>query len=253
MRFFIVVALTLMALVARAEFKVPPLTGPVVDNGELITAHDEELLNSLIRQFRQTHQVQMQILTVPSLEGDTIEQASIKVTDAWKLGDQKRDDGLLIFVAANERKIRIEVGQGLEGVIPDVTAHRVISDVMVPMFRQGNSSQAIVLGTYQLMKIIDHDFTGEEALQKYDPDQRTLFQRYEGLFILLFVLLILFLNMLTPRGRRYRGVGGGFGGGNGDWRIGSGGGGWGGGGFGGGGGWSGGGGGFSGGGASGGW
>lgn len=243
MRFFLAVALTFMTLVAHAEFKVPPLTGPVVDNGELINAHDEDLLNSLIRQFMQAHQVQIQVLTVPSLEGESIEQASIKVTDAWKLGDKKRDDGLLIFVAADERKIRIEVGQGLEGVVPDVVAHRVISDVMVPMFRQGNSSQAIVLGVYQLMKIIDHDFTGEESMQRYDPDRRTLFQRYEGLFILLFVLLILFLNMMTPRGRP-RGGG---------WWMGGGGGGWGGGGFGGGGGWSGGGGGFSGGGASGGW
>lgn len=244
MRLFLAVIFTFMGLVARAEFKVPALTGPVVDNGELITAHDEELLDSLIRQFQQTHRVQIQVLTVQSLEGDSIEQASIKVTDAWKIGDKKRDDGLLIFVSADERKIRIEVGQGLEGVIPDVVAHRVITDVMIPMFRQGNSSQAIVLGTYQLMKILDHDFSGDETLQKYNPDERTLFQRYEGLFILLFVFLILFLNMLTPRGRRYRGGGG--------WWMG-GGGGWGGGGFGGGGGWSGGGGGFSGGGASGGW
>jgi uncharacterized protein len=244
MRFFLATVLTFVGLAsARAEFKVPPLTGPVVDNGELITAHDENLLNSLIRQFQQTHQVQLQILTVSSLEGESIEQASIQVTDAWKLGDKKRDDGLLIFVAADERKIRIEVGQGLEGVIPDAIAHRVIADVMVPLFRQGNSSQAIVLGSYQLMKIIDHDFSGDETLQKYNPDHRTLFERYEGLFVLLFVLLILFLNMLTPRSGRYRGGGG--------WWMG-GGGGWGGGGFGGGG-WSGGGGGFSGGGASGGW
>lgn len=233
--------LSFFALVAHAEFHVPPLTGPVIDNGELITARDEELLADLIRKFQQTHQVQMQILTVPTLDGDTIEQASIKVTDAWKIGDKRRDDGLLIFVAADERKIRIEVGQGLEGVIPDVIAHRVITDVMIPLFHQGNSSQAIVLGTYQLMKILDHDFSGEESLDKYNPDQRTLFQRYEGLFILLFVLLILFLNMLTPRSGRYRGGG---------WMGGPGG--WGGGGFGGGG-WSGGGGGFSGGGASGGW
>lgn len=245
MRLLLAFSFCLFALVAHAEFKVPALTGPVVDNGELITPRDEELLGELIRKFQEKHQVQMQVLTVPTLDGETIEQASIKVTDSWKLGDKKRDDGLLIFVAADERKIRIEVGQGLEGVIPDVIAHRVITDVMIPLFRQGNSSQAIVLGTYQLMKILDHDFSGEESLEKYNPDQRTLFQRYEGFFILLFVLLILFLNMLSPRGRR----------GGGGWWIGGGGGGWGsGGGFGGGGGgWSGGGGGFSGGGSSGGW
>jgi uncharacterized protein len=243
MRLTLVLFLFFFGFLARAEFHVPTLTGPVVDNGEMISSRDEELLGDLIRKFQQTHKVQMQVLTVPSLDGDTIEQASIKVTDSWKIGDQKRDDGILIFIAADERKVRIEVGQGLEGVIPDVVAHRVITDVMIPLFRQGNSSQAIVLGTYQLMKILDHDFSGEEALEKYSPNQQSLFQRFEGLFILLFVLLILFLNMLTPRTGRYRGGG---------WMGGPGG--WGGGGFGGGGGgWGGGGGGFSGGGASGGW
>jgi uncharacterized protein len=237
-------------LTAKAEFIVPELTSPVVDEANIITGKDERALRDLLYLFKKNHQAQVQILTVRNLGGASIEQAAIQVVDQWKIGDKLRDDGLLILVAAEERKIRIEVGQGLEGIIPDVVAKRIVSDIMIPVFRQSSASQGIVVGTYQILLAIDPNFKSMEAgsPESFDPDSRTIFQKYEGLFILIFIAFFFILNIFGPRGPSGRlrrglggwggaGMGGGFGGGFG----------------GGGGGWSGGGGGFSGGGASGNW
>lgn len=232
----------------RAQFLVPELTSPVVDEANIISGKDERALRDLLHLFKKDHQAQIQVLTVRTLGGVSIEQAAIQVVDQWKLGDQKRDDGVLILVAAEERKIRIEVGQGLEGVIPDVIAKRIISDVMIPVFRQSSPSQGIVVGVYQVLLAIDPNFkaVSSGSPDSFESDERTIVQKYEGLFILIFIGIFFLLNLFGPRGPggRFRGGIGGWGGVGGF-----------GGGFGGsgGGGWSGGGGGFSGGGASGNW
>ena len=229
---------------AKADLQIPPLTDPVIDQGQLINSKDEKILRNLILSFHERGKGQIQVLTLPNLGGLEIEQASIKIVDQWKLGDKKRDDGVLILVAAEERRVRIEVGQGLEGVLPDITAKRIIEDVMIPVFRQANPSQGILIGTFQVMKTIDPSFeeVGASA-PAFAPQSSSLFDRYKGLFVLIFVLFMIFGNIFRPRRRSF--WGGGFGGGGG----------WGSGGFGGGGGssWGGGGGGFSGGGASGSW
>lgn len=227
-----------------AQFQVPTLTDPVMDLGEMMTAKDERLLRNLILSFHERGKGQVQVLTVKNLNGIPIEQASIQIVDQWKLGNDKRDDGVLILVAAEERRVRIEVGQGLEGQITDLEAKRIIEDVMLPVFRQATPSQGIVIGAFQVMRSIDPQFeqttSGEPAFQ---PKAQSLFEKYEGFFFLIFIAFMILSNLFRPRRRGLFWLGGGgFGGG------------WGGGGFGGGGGgWGGGGGGFSGGGASGGW
>lgn len=236
-------------LTSQAQFLVPELRGPVVDEANMMTGKDERTLRDLLYLFRKNHQAQIQVLTVHNLSGVSIEQAAIQVVDQWKLGDKQRDDGVLILVAKQERKIRIEVGQGLEGLLPDVVTKRIISDVMVPVFRQSSPSQGIVVGAYQVLLAIDPNFKAMEAAhpESFEPDSRSLFQKYEGIFILLFIGFIFLLNLFGPRGPRgrfRRGVGG-WGGAGGLGGFGMGGGGSGG--------WSGGGGGFSGGGASGSW
>lgn len=247
---FLILNLLLGLQMAQAEFLVPELNGPVVDEANIISGKDERTLRDLLILFKKDHQAQVQVLTVHNLGGTSIEQAAIQVVDQWKLGDVKRDDGVLILVAAEERKIRIEVGQGLEGVIPDVIAKRIVSDVMIPVFRQSSPSQGIVVGVYQVLLAIDPNFQamGPTNQGSFETDRRTIFQKYEGLFILIFIGIFFLFNLFGPRGpggRFHRGLGGwggvgGFGGGFGGRG-------------GGGGGWSGGGGGFSGGGASGNW
>lgn len=222
---------------------MPPLTGPVVDQAAILSPRDHKYLETLARKIHESSQIQLQVLTVKSLEGEVIEQASIKVTDAWKLGKKGDDRGLLLMVAPEERKVRIEVGQGLEGDLPDVMAHRIIDQIILPRFRSGNLSEGIVAGMQTIVSIVAPDAGVERPRKKRHIDS--------NIVIFLLVLAVIFFQMLFGGGGRGRGRSGFFGGGGGYY----GGGGFGGGGFGGssGGGWSGGGGGFSGGGSSGSW
>jgi uncharacterized protein len=221
------------------SFEVPKLTGPVVDEANLLDRKDYAYLDETLRNLN-SEGTQLQVLTLQDIGNETIEQASIKVVDKWKLGTKKEDKGVLLFVVKKQRKVRIEVGQGLEGVLTDLDSKRIIREQIVPYFKANQYSQGIVAGV-----------TG--IILKTNPDFKNLRSPEKALKLPpLLILLLIFLFIIIIFSRFFGGGYGGFGGGGG-----YGGGGWGGGGFGGGGSsggsWGGGGGGFSGGGASGDW
>lgn len=128
-------------------FEVPALTGPVVDQAGILSPNESNQIASHLRSIKSQGGAQIQVLIIPSLEGQAIEQISIKVFDQWKLGDEKKDDGILFVVATNDRKLRIEVGQGLEGNVPDIIAKRIISEITRPIFKAGNYFAGILLTT----------------------------------------------------------------------------------------------------------
>jgi len=225
---------------AHAEFKVPRLTGPVMDQVGVLEGQDRRELEQVIRDYNNQGKAQIQVLIIDSLQDLTIEEASIKITDEWKLGAEKKDNGILFLIAPNEKKLRIEVGQGLEGTLPDVIAKRIIADVVLPLFKARNLSAGVVVGTYQIIKYIDQEYA-DQHLAEPPPSPKK--GKLPGWAVILILLFLLFIGRFMPSSafRGGRGGGGGFYGGGGF------------GGGGGGGGWSGGGGGFSGGGASGSW
>lgn len=245
-------ALALAALLALAPgLAVPALTGPVVDRAGLLSGAEARRLDDLARAARAGGEggqaVQLQFLIVPSLEGDALEDFSIRVAEAWKLGTKGKDDGVLVVVARDDRKVRIEVGGGLEGQLTDAQASRIIRGVIAPAFREGRYGDGLYDAGLQILSA-----TGSlppEAARRHAarPSHGARFGGlgFLALFVLFLVLRAVFFGF-TPRRRR------GFWGGGGPFIGGGLGGGWGGGG-GGGGGWSGGGGGFSGGGSSGSW
>ena len=271
---------------ARAEVVVPPLKARVTDLTGTLSAQQIRELESRLSAFERSKGSQIAVLMLPSTQPETIEEYSIRVADAWKIGRARVDDGVILVVAKNDRKLRVEVGRGLEGAIPDAVAKRVVSDVITPHFRTGDFYGGVAAGTDAVMKLIEGEglpapksgvivngvhrpiafqtiFLLFIALVATDAIFRRLFGRVVGAGIsggIVGAIVWLVAGVLA-----FAVIGGligfvialinGLGGRRGSWASGGwSGGGWsGGGGFGGGGGFSGGGGGFSGGGASGSW
>lgn len=227
---------------ARAEFVVPPLDGPVMDQIGLMTAGDRRALSNTLVEMNRSGKAQIQVLIVRDLGGEPIESVSIRVFDAWKLGQAKQDNGVLFLVSRADQKMRFEVGRGLEGAIPDVVAKRILADQVAPLFRAGRFSEGIVLGVSEIMQLADKEFADTRPLAQESRGGRDFFI----IFLIVVVFIVLNIMRASGGGPRMRGGPRGYGGGL-PW----GGGGWGSGG--GGGGWSGGGGSSAGGGASSGW
>jgi uncharacterized protein len=217
----------------------------VVDQAGILDAGSERRLEALARGARAVPGggVQLQFLTVRALEGEPVEDFSIRVAEAWKLGSAERDDGVLVTVAVEERAVRIEVGGGLEGGLTDVQASRIIRGTIAPAFQAGRFGEGLYDAGVQILSALG-SLPGDVARRQARPEPQA---RLPVLAIVFLFVVLSLLGSFTGFGRRRRRHlwwgggpwvgGGGFGGGLG----------------GGGGGWSGGGGGFSGGGASGRW
>jgi uncharacterized protein len=256
----VALALLVAASPAAAEIPVPRLSGPVVDQAGVLDAGWVKRLSDLSRAARAQQGgtgPQLQYLLVPTLDGEPIEGYSMRVAEAWKLGTKGKDDGVLVVVAVKDRKVRIEVGGGLEGGLTDAQSGRIIRSAIVPAFREGRYGEGLHAAGQQILGALGALPAG------MSPPPRRQVQRDNPVpvvgtllgFLLglgapgLFFLVVLFVIVRALLGFGRRGPRGPWGGG------GFGGGGFGGGGMssGSGGGWSGGGGGFSGGGASGSW
>lgn len=234
---------------SKAEFVVPPLTSPVVDAAGLLDRSTQAQLESGIRSLREQGGTQLTVLTVPSLGGLEIEQASIQVTDAWKLGGANTDNGVLLLVAPSERKVRIEVGQGLEGSLTDAFANRIVRDTILPEFRQQRFDRGIFLGVVEIIRKTNPDISIESLFaNSRGVESRERSSRGggipRGLITLVFFIILISIFSGGGRGGRRRGSFSPWGSAALGYGLGR---------MGGGGGWGGGGGGFSGGGASGGW
>lgn len=242
----LILAVLFSTSVNADSFVAPKLSGAIVDEVGLIERGARESLEGELRALYDSGHAQVVILVASSLQDLDIADYGIRIAEAWKIGfkggekgkDANRDRGAILIIAPTERKMRIEVGYGLEGEIPDVLAHRILEEVIKPQFKSGRFSEGIIEGAQVLMKLAHGD--GSQAFP-----QRKKASRGGGIPIIVFILIFFlfsFMNNLRGfphvghRGRSSGGFGGGGFGGGGS--------------FGGGGGFSGGGGSFGGGGAS---
>jgi len=217
---------------------IPNLSSPVIDDAILLKASERNQLDQQIRSF--LPEIQAQIWIVKSLEDEPIESLAIRAVDKWKLGTKKQDNGLLILAAIEDRQMRIEVGQGLEGNLPDVIAGRIIDQIMRPAFRSGDFVGGLSGALQEIQSRVKGEGGNRALDQEQGPSQRG--NSIPSFWLILFWIVFIgigFLQRLARMGTRPTYRSGGFGGG----LFGGGGGG----------GWSGGGGGFSGGGSSGRW
>jgi uncharacterized protein len=149
------VALLAVPALAAADVAVPPLKAHVTDLTGTLSAPQIQDLESRLSDFERSKGSQVAVLLLPTTQPETIEQYSIRVADAWKIGRARVDDGAILIVAKDDRKLRIEVGRGLEGAIPDAVAKRVVSDVIAPHFRGGDFYGGISAGTDALIQLIE--------------------------------------------------------------------------------------------------
>ena len=150
-----VFCLFLLAAPLFAETAIPPLQARVTDQTNLLDAATRQALEAKLAAFEQAKGSQIAVLIVATTEPEAIEQYSIRVVDAWKLGRKDVDDGVLLLFAMQDRAMRIEVGRGLEGAIPDAIAKRVIAEVITPHFQAGNFAAGIDAGVSALIKLVD--------------------------------------------------------------------------------------------------
>lgn len=249
-RFPLILALSLWASgVVAQQAELPALTGRVVDQAELLDTQAEARLTSMLAAHEEATSEQVVVVTVPDLQGQGIEEFGVQLGREWGIGQKGEDNGALLIVARDDRKIRIEVGYGLEGRLTDAQSSVIINRIITPAFREGDFTRGITEGAAGMIQVL-----GGDPLRTADmrPAMPMGAQEPGGLGILGFFLMLVAIFVIGG-GRGGRGGGRGAGralllgallGGMG---RGGGGGGFGGGGFGGGGG------GFGGGGASGGW
>jgi uncharacterized protein len=157
---FLGVLLCVAALLpcAAAALEAPVLKGRVNDTGGMLSPETERRIETLLKELEETDSTQVAVLTVPSLGGDSLEDFSIRVAERWKIGRKGFDNGVILLVARDDRKVRIEVGYGLEGRLTDLTAGRIIRDRIVPEFRAGRFDQGVLNGVAAIAEVVRGEF-----------------------------------------------------------------------------------------------
>ncbi|MBI4804615.1 MAG: TPM domain-containing protein [Desulfovibrio sp.] len=162
---FLILLAALCQLVApgavlAGEVKVPALISHVNDYADFISPQVRQELEEALKALETNDSTQVVVLTVPDLQGHPLEDFSIKVAQTWGLGRQGKDNGVLVVLAKAERKVRIEVGRGLEGVLTDALAGRIIDQEMIPRFKNQDFDGGVLAGVKAIVQVVKGEYTG---------------------------------------------------------------------------------------------
>lgn len=180
-----------IALPAAAA-ELLPLTGRVVDAADMIDPQTEAALTQRLADFEAKSSDQIVVATLPSLDGETIEQFANRQFRAWKLGQAGEDNGVLLLVARDDRKMRIEVGYGLEGDLTDLLSMLIIQDTMVPRFRAGDFSGGISAAVDDIITVLEGNAADLEARAKRNQQSQEQGLPWEVILIIAFWAIIFF-------------------------------------------------------------
>src|ERR1700728_4102551 len=164
-----------------SEVAVPPLTARVTDLTGTLSGAAVARIEAKLKDLEAKKGSQVAVLIVPTTQPEEIEQYGIRVAEAWRLGRKGVDDGAILIVAKNDRRVRIEVGQGLEGALPDAIANRIVDEAIAPHFKLGDYDGGVEAGIDKMISVVN----GEPLPQ---PD--TKWERHSGLSTLLPLLLV---------------------------------------------------------------
>lgn len=155
---FLILTLFFILAPAANALDVPKLQGRVNDYAGMISPQTKSSLEQQLKALEETDSTQIVIVTIPSLQGEVLEVFSIKIAEAWKIGQKGKDNGVILLVSKNDRKIRIEVGRGLEGTLTDLQAGRIIDYVITPRFKEGNFDGGFSGGISAIIAAIKGEF-----------------------------------------------------------------------------------------------
>ncbi|WKN23608.1 TPM domain-containing protein [Azotobacter vinelandii] len=212
------------ALVVQAqEVSFPALSGRVADRAELLDASTEARLTQMLAAHEQATGDQLVVVTVPDLQGRSIEEFGVELGRRWGIGQKGKDNGALLIVARDERQVRIEVGYGLEERLTDAQSSLIVNNIIIPAFKQGDLARGVTEGTAAMIRILGGEpLQGEQGSGAADRDADG---PSPGALLLLLVVILLLIRSGHGRGaliagallgglrhRGGRGGGGGFGG-----------------------------------------
>jgi len=198
-------AAVLFALPAFADPKFPPLTGRVVDDAQILSPQVEQDLTAKLESLETTTGRQLVVATVPSLDGYPIEDYGYQLGRTWGIGEKGKNTGVILLVAPNDRKVRVEVGYGLEPVLTDALSSVIIQSAILPKFRAGDMEGGVVAGTDALVEQLSlpADQAKARVAEASQPDrQKAKGSPIVGFLIFLFIIFV-FSSLF--RGRRGRG------------------------------------------------
>jgi uncharacterized protein len=188
-RAFLLALLLCWAGSALALVAVPPLSGRVVDQTGTLSAGDVASLTQTLKDLETRKGSQIAVLIVPTTDGEAIEQFALRVAEAWKIGRKKVDDSALLVIAKNDRRLRIEVGYGLEGALTDATTKRIIDEDITPKFKTGDFAGGVSAGVDRMVRIVN----GEKLPEPEPPhwqDSGLLNIDPFNPFVLVFVFIV---------------------------------------------------------------
>ena len=177
---------------------IPSLERRVTDTADILAADREAALEEKLAAFEARKGAQIAVLTVASTAPEEIEQYSIRVVDAWKLGRKGVDDGSLLIIAVEDRALRIEVGRGLEGVLTDLTSNRIIDETITPLFRGGDYAAGIDAGVDRMISVVDGEPLPEPE-QSWQAREGGGFEDIIGLVFVLAIVLSAILRKILGR------------------------------------------------------
>ncbi len=187
--FFFFIFYYALSVVGSPAVDVPPLIGHVNDYGNMISPSVRIQIEKELESFEKSDSTQIIVLTIPSLNGGVMEEFSIKVAETWKIGQKGKDNGVIFLVSKQDRKIRIEVGRGLEGRLTDLTAGRIIDLVIKPGFKRGDFDGGFVAGVHALIDATRGEFIAEN--RPYSAGRKGISPYFTIIFFAGVVLLFL--------------------------------------------------------------
>ena len=198
--FLIAASAFVFCTAAAGALDVPPLQGRINDRASVLSSSASEELENYLAAVERSSGAQIALLTIDSLEGEDLESYSLSVAEKWKLGASGEDNGALLLVAMAEKKIRIEVGYGLEGVLTDAMSGYIIREAIVPEFKNGRFDLGIAAG----IKAIGGIVTGDAPISAEDIRQSGNQNESGGIPLFFIIFLFIFIFGRMGRYRRYR-------------------------------------------------